>query len=134
MRWSSRKEVVPHTECLDAVTSVSGGGSLPAEVQAERLRLVIYASGTNTGIKAVASGGHGHTQDELRLRRRHLSAESARAIAVNMANATFAARSSPGQRSRFRPPGGGFPPPTSSLAAIPNAPCAAFPRRPTASP
>ncbi|MFF0220201.1 Tn3 family transposase [Streptomyces vinaceus] len=75
-------------------TSVSGGGSLSAEVLAERLLLVIYAYGTNTGIKAVASGGHGHTEDELRyVRRRYLSAEAARAIAVNIANATFAARS-----------------------------------------
>ncbi|MBO8195366.1 Tn3 family transposase [Streptomyces oryzae] len=68
---------------LDAVTSVSGGGSLPAEVLAERLLLVIYAYGTNTGIKAVAYGGHGHTEDELRyVRRRYLSAEAARAIAI----------------------------------------------------
>ncbi|WP_369266021.1 Tn3 family transposase [Streptomyces harbinensis] len=88
------KEAVLRTGCLDAVTSVSGGGSLSPEVLAERLLLVIYAYGTNTGIKAVASGGHGHTEDELRyVRRRYLSAESARAIAVQIANATFAARS-----------------------------------------
>ncbi|MFF3123686.1 Tn3 family transposase [Streptomyces sp. NPDC057908] len=88
------KEAVLRTGCLDAVTSVSGGGSLSPEVLAERLLLVIYAYGTNTGIKAVASGGHGHTEDELRyVRRRYLSAEAARAIAVQIANATFAARS-----------------------------------------
>ncbi|GGO99123.1 putative transposase [Wenjunlia tyrosinilytica] len=88
------KEAVLRTGCLDAVTSVSGGGSLSAEVLAERLLLVIYAYGTNTGIKAVASGGHGHTEDELRyVRRRYLSAEAARAVAVQIANATFAARS-----------------------------------------
>ncbi|ARF52967.1 Tn3 family transposase [Streptomyces gilvosporeus] len=88
------KEAVLRTGCLDAVTSVSGGGSLTAEVLAERLLLVIYAYGTNTGIKAVASGGHGHTEDELRyVRRRYLSAEAARAIAIQIANATFAARS-----------------------------------------
>ncbi|QNE73280.1 Tn3 family transposase [Streptomyces finlayi] len=79
---------------LDAVTSVSGGGSLSPEVLAERLLLVIYVYGTNTGIKAVAAGGHGHTEDELRyVRRRYLSAEAALAIAVQIANATFAARS-----------------------------------------
>ncbi|MER5427264.1 hypothetical protein ABT356_46465 [Streptosporangium roseum] len=45
-------------------------------------------------MKAVASGGHGHTEDELRyVRCRYLSAEAARAIAVQIANATFAARS-----------------------------------------
>ncbi|MER6314417.1 Tn3 family transposase [Streptomyces sp. NPDC001581] len=88
------KEAGLRTGCLDAVTSVSGGGSLSAEVLAERLLLVIYAYGTNTGIKAVASGGHGHTEDELRyVRRRYLSAEAARAIAVQIANATFTARS-----------------------------------------
>ncbi|MFD9574560.1 Tn3 family transposase [Streptomyces sp. NPDC059982] len=87
------KEAVLRTGCLDAVTSVSGGGSLSPEVLAERLLLVIYAYGTNTGIKAVASGGHG-TEDELRyVRRRYLSAEAARAIAIQIANATFAARS-----------------------------------------
>ncbi|MFE2970445.1 Tn3 family transposase [Streptomyces sp. NPDC059340] len=73
---------------------MSGGGSLSAEVLAERLPLVIYAYGTNTGIKAVAPGGHGHTEDELRyVRHRYLSAEAARAIADQTANATFAARS-----------------------------------------
>lgn len=88
------KEAVLRTGCLDAVTSVSGGGSLSPEVLAERLLLVIYAYGTNTGIKAVASGGHGHTEDELRyVRRRYLSAEAARAIAIQIANATFFARS-----------------------------------------
>lgn len=48
------KEAVLRTGCLDVVTSVSGGGSLPAQVLAERLLLVIYAHGTNTGIKAAA--------------------------------------------------------------------------------
>ncbi|MEW2491256.1 Tn3 family transposase [Streptomyces sp. NPDC048411] len=53
---------------------------------AERPLLVIYAYGTNTGIKAVASGGHGHTEDELRyVRRRYLSVEAARAIAIAIA-------------------------------------------------
>ena len=47
-----------------------------------------------TGIKAVASGGHGHSEDELRyVRRRYLSEEAARAVAVRLADATFAARS-----------------------------------------
>ncbi len=55
---------------------------------------MIYAYGTNTGIKAVPSGGHGPTEDELRyVRRRYLSAEAARAIAVRIANATFTGRS-----------------------------------------
>jgi len=43
-------------------------------VLAERLLLVIYAYGTNTGVKAVASGGHGRAEDELRYVQRRYSA------------------------------------------------------------
>ncbi|MEU6010158.1 Tn3 family transposase [Streptomyces sp. NPDC047453] len=77
------------------VTSVSDGGcSLSVEVLAQLLLLVIYAAGTNTGIKAVVSSGHGHTEDELcYVRRRYLSAEVARAIAIQIANASFGVRS-----------------------------------------
>ena len=68
------------------------GGSIPPDVLAERLLLAIYAYGTNTGIKAVAAGGHGHSEDDIRyVRRRYLTAEAARAIAIGIA--TFAARS-----------------------------------------
>ncbi len=60
---------------------------------AERLLLAIYDYGTNTGIRAVASGEHEHTEDEIRYaRRRYLTPESARQIAIEIANATFAAR------------------------------------------
>ena len=70
------------------------GGSIPPGVPAERLLLAIYAYGTNTGIKAVAAGGHGHSEDDIRyVRRRYLTVEAARAIAIGIANATFAARS-----------------------------------------
>jgi len=73
---------------------VATGGSIPPDVLAERLLLAIYAYGTNTGIKAVAAGGHGHSEDDIRyVRRRYLTAEAARAIAIGIANATFAARS-----------------------------------------
>ncbi len=99
-RWGSvplvdmLKEAVLRTGCLGTVTSVATGGSIRADVLAERLLLAIYAYGTNTGIKAVAAGGHGHSEDDIRyVRRRYLTVEAARAIAVGMANATFAARS-----------------------------------------
>jgi hypothetical protein len=59
------KETVLRTGCLDAVTSVAGGGIGP-DVLAERLLLAIYAYGTNTGIRAVASGAHGHSEDAPR--------------------------------------------------------------------
>ena len=74
------------------MTSVADRGNLPEDVLAERLLLAIYAYGTNTGIRAVASGAHGHGEDDIRYaRRRYLSAERARRIAIDIANATFAA-------------------------------------------
>ena len=87
------KETVLRTGCLRAVTSVADRGTLPESVLAERLLLAIYASGTNIGIRAVAVGAHGHGEDEIRYtRRRYLNAEAARRIAIEIANATFAAR------------------------------------------
>jgi TnpA family transposase len=87
------KETVLRTGCLDGVTSVTTGGSIRPDVLAERLLLAIYAYGTNTGIRAVASGTHGHTEDEIRYaRRRYLTVEAARSIAIQIADATFAAR------------------------------------------
>ena len=87
------KEAVLRTGCLRSVTSVAGHGSLPEHVLAERLLLAIYGYGTNTGIHAVAAGEHGHGEDEIRYaRRRYLTAEAARQIAIEIANATFTAR------------------------------------------
>jgi TnpA family transposase len=87
------KEAVLRTGCLDVIASVAGRGSLPASVLAERLLLIIYAYGTNTGINAVAAGGHGHSEDDLHYtRRRYLSLDAARAVAIRIADATFAAR------------------------------------------
>ncbi|MEU8804793.1 Tn3 family transposase [Spirillospora sp. NPDC048819] len=87
------KEAVLRTGCLQRVTAVTGGGHLHPEVLAERLMLAIYAYGTNTGIRSVAGGDHGHAEEEIRyVRRRYLTTETARQIAVEIANATFAAR------------------------------------------
>nr|WP_043175317.1 Tn3 family transposase [Streptomyces sp. NRRL B-24484] len=98
-RWSAvplidmLKEAILRTGCLKAITSVAGSRTLPEEVLAERLMLAIHAYGTNTGIKSVAGGEHGHTEEEIRYtRRRYLTLVSARQIAVEIANATFAAR------------------------------------------
>lgn len=90
------KEAVLRTGCLRSVASVAGGRQdLPVEVLAERLMLAIYAYGTNAGIRSVAGGAHGHTEEEIRyVRRRYLTPEAARQIAVEIANATFAARDS----------------------------------------
>ncbi|BAS11185.1 transposase for transposon Tn1546 [Arthrobacter sp. Hiyo4] len=88
------KEAVLRTGCLNEISAVAGGGTLPVEVLAERLMLAIYAYGTNTGIRAVAAGGgHGHTENEIRyVRRRYLTTDTAQAVAIGIANATFAAR------------------------------------------
>lgn len=59
----------------------------------QRLLLTVYAYDTNTGIRAVAAGDHGHSEDELRyVRRRYITVESCRQAARVIANATFAAR------------------------------------------
>ncbi|MGH3949813.1 MAG: Tn3 family transposase, partial [Pseudonocardiaceae bacterium] len=88
------KEAVLRTGCLNQISAVAGSGTLPVEVLAERLMLAIYAYGTNTGIRSVAAGGgHGHSEDEIRyVRRRYLTRDTAAAVAIGIANATFAAR------------------------------------------
>ena len=87
------KEAVLRTGCLDQVTSSAGRGDLAREVLAERLLLAVYAYGTNTGIRAVAGGEHGHSEDDLRyVRRRYLTVDVAQAMATEIANATFAVR------------------------------------------
>ncbi|WP_433258860.1 Tn3 family transposase [Streptosporangium sp. CA-135522] len=98
-RWGSvplidiLKEAVLRTGCLNAVTSVAGSSTLKPEVLAERLMLAIFGYGTNTGIRAVASGGHAHSEDDIRyVRRRYLTPQIAIDIAIAIANATFAAR------------------------------------------
>jgi TnpA family transposase len=87
------KEAVLRTGCLDQVTGAAGRGDLSREVLAERLLLTVYAYGTNTGIRAISGGEHGHSEDDLRyVRRRYLSVDVARAIATQIADATFAVR------------------------------------------
>ena len=87
------KETVLRTGCLQAVTSVAGSGTLPPEVLAERLMLAIYAYGTNTGIRSVISAAHGHSEEDVRYaRRRYLTPDAARTVAIAIADATFAAR------------------------------------------
>ncbi|MEU7900875.1 Tn3 family transposase [Nonomuraea sp. NPDC049152] len=98
-RWSAvplidvLKEAILRTGCLEKVAALTGGGHLDGQVLAERLMLLIYAYGTNCGIRSVTSGAHPHTEEELRyVRRRYLNAEVARMVAIEIVNATFAAR------------------------------------------
>ena len=87
------KEAVLRSGCLDRVTSAGSRGDLDTNILAERLLLVVYACGTNTGIRAIAGGDHGHSEDDLRyVRRRYLTVDVAQALAIDIANATFRAR------------------------------------------
>lgn len=86
-------ETALRTGCLTAFTPTGTRGDIDPAVLAERLMLLIYAYGTNTGIRAVAAGDHGHSEDELRyIRRRYVTVAGAREAARAIANATFAAR------------------------------------------
>jgi hypothetical protein len=88
-------ETALHTGCLDAFAPVGTRGEIAAATLFQRLLLTVYAYGTNTGIRAVAVGEHGHGEDELRyVRRRYMTVESCRQAARVIANATFA----PGRR------------------------------------
>ena len=86
-------ETALRTGCLAAFTAAGTREAIPPAVLFERLLLVLYAYGTNTGIRAVAAGAHGHTEADLRyVRRRYLTIEAARGCARAIANATFATR------------------------------------------
>ena len=57
--------------------------------------LLIYAYGTNTGVRAVAAGDHVHSEDDLRyIRSRYFTVPACREVARAIANATVAARQS----------------------------------------
>jgi Tn3 transposase DDE domain len=59
-------ETALRTGCLDAFAPVGNRSELAAATLFQRLLLTVYAYGTNTGIRAVAAGDHGHSEDELR--------------------------------------------------------------------
>lgn len=87
------KEAALRTGMLDRFTPVGTREAIERDVLWERLLLVLYAYGTNTGIGAVARGDHGHSEADIRyVARRYFTLEGARAVAVELANATFGAR------------------------------------------
>jgi hypothetical protein len=65
-------ETALRTGCLDAFAPAGTRGGIASARLFQRLLLTIYAYGTNTGIRAVAAGEHGHSEDELRYVRRPL--------------------------------------------------------------
>jgi hypothetical protein len=86
-------EAALRTGMLGQLTAVGSREALQRSVLWERLLLVAYAYGTNTGISAVAAGNHGHTEADLRyVARRYFTIDGARSVAVQLADATFAAR------------------------------------------
>jgi len=86
------KEAALRTDILETLTP-AGRGNLPDDVLVERLLLCIYAYGTNSGLRTVAAGEHGHTETELRyVARRYLTTTGLKAAATTIADATFAAR------------------------------------------
>jgi len=86
-------ETALRTGCLNAFTPLGSRENIDPDVLFERLLLLIYAYGTNTGIRAVAAGDHPHSEDDLRyIRRRYVTIQACRDAARAIANATFAAR------------------------------------------
>jgi hypothetical protein len=87
------KEAVLRSNCPATIAGMFGRGEPISDQMLERLLLIIYAYGTNTGIRAVAAGDHGHSEADLYyLRRRYLTPDLVRTLAIDIANATFAAR------------------------------------------
>lgn len=87
------KEAALRVGILEHFAPTGSRGGLDRSELAERLILCIFGYGTNIGLRAIAAGDHGHTEEDLRyVRRRYLLAEGARSFAAAIANATFAAR------------------------------------------
>ncbi len=88
-------EAALRTGMLGHLTAIGSREALERSVRWERLLLIAYAYGTNTGISATAAGDHGHSGADLRYTaRRYFTIDGARAVAIQLANATFAARQS----------------------------------------
>ncbi|MDP4510565.1 Tn3 family transposase, partial [Nonomuraea turcica] len=82
------------TDFTGAFTTVATREATPREVIRKRLLLVLYALGTNVGIKRVADGGrHGETEAALRATR-HLfvNRDNLRAAIATLVNATLRMR------------------------------------------
>lgn len=83
-----------HVGLVDCFPSIATRESTPAGTLRERLLLVLFALGTNTGIKHLAAGGeHGHSEAALRhVRRLHVTKENLRRAITTLVNANYAAR------------------------------------------
>ncbi len=82
------------TALTDQFATVASREAIPRAVLRRRLLLVLFALGTNMGIKRIVStGGHGESEAALRhVRRMYVSRDSLRRAIATLVNATFAAR------------------------------------------
>jgi TnpA family transposase len=82
-----------HIGLVDCFPSIATRETMPAGILRERLLLVLFALSTNTGIKHVADGDHGHSEAALRhVRRLHVTKENLRRAIATLVNANYAAR------------------------------------------
>jgi TnpA family transposase len=88
------KEVEFATEFTGEFTTVASRETIPRSTLRRRLLLVLFALGTNMGIKRiVATGDHGETEATLRhIRRLYITRENLRRAIVKLVNATFEVR------------------------------------------
>jgi TnpA family transposase len=87
------KEAMLRTGALSGMTGVGTRSDLPEHVLIERLLLIAYGYGTNSGLRTVAAGEHPHSEEDLRYTaRRYFTVDAVKAASAQVANATFAAR------------------------------------------
>jgi TnpA family transposase len=88
------KEVELRTEFTAELTTVASREAIPRAVLRRRLLLVLFALGTNMGIKRIVSTGEpGETEATLRhVRRLYITRDNLRRAIGKLVNATFAVR------------------------------------------
>ncbi len=85
------KEAVLRSNCRATIAAMTGREDV-ADAFLEKMLLCLHGYGTNTGIRAVAATANQREQHLYYLVRRYLTPELVRALAVDIANATFAVR------------------------------------------
>lgn len=87
------KQCALDTGFLDAFSSSAGRVMLDKDTIERRIMMCLYAYGTNTGLRRVASATSEATYDELlHIRRRFITPEAIRTAATTIASATLAVR------------------------------------------
>ncbi len=79
------------SNCRATIAAMTGREDV-ADAFLEKMLLCLHGYGTNTGIRAVAATANQREQHLYYLVRRYLTPELVRALAVDIANATFAVR------------------------------------------